>query len=80
MLSTRKIMTTATVTHAGQQAIRLAVHTVIGRQVYALSPYRADLLRRELGAVLDRMRDDAKQAGGPPSRALGPSGDPAEGG
>lgn len=62
MLNVRRHRLTATVTHTAEHAVRLDLHTPLGRSVFALSPSRADELRRDLTTLLNRLRRDADEA------------------
>lgn len=62
MLNVRRHRLAATTTLAAENAVRLDLHTPLGRSVFALSPSRADELRRDLTALLNRLRRDADEA------------------
>lgn len=80
MQNVRRHRLAATVTHAAEHAVRLDLHTPLGRTVFALSPSRADELRRDLTTLLIRLRrdaDEASKATGTPYAGIGSSAQPA---
>lgn len=61
-----RIKASAAITMAGQYAVRLAIASPLGRDLFAISPAQAEQLRKDLEAVLNRVRADARQASGTP--------------
>ena len=64
MLNVRKHRILPDVTPSAQRAIRIELHSLGGRQIFAVSPARAEAIRNDLAAALDRLRRATKEQGG----------------